>query len=147
MWWKIIGTISTPKSTKLHVLVENENQKHENECKDLSKNHQNGHHFGTFGGHFGILLVFWGFLLQNVAPSYNLILNCKIPINSIKQGIFILPAKFKPYFYTCKWIWFSCILSHISPSLIKQQKIQHNQNISNLEHIWWKGHLLSSYLN
>ena len=75
------------------------------ECTDLSKNHQNGRHFGIFGGHFGILLAFGGiFLLENVALSHNLILKCKIPINSIKKGMFILPAKFEPYFYTraCK---------------------------------------------
>ena len=77
-----------------------------NECADLPKNHQNGHHFGFFGGHIEILPVFWGFffLLENVAPSHNLILKCKIPINSIRQGMFILPAKLKPCFYThaCK---------------------------------------------
>ena len=63
-------------------------------------------------------------LLENVAPSHNLILNCKIPSNSIKQGMFILPAKFKPYFYThaCKWIGFSKILPHISLSLIKMAR-------------------------
>ena len=44
------------------------------------------------------------FLLENIAPSHNLILKCKIPTNSIKQGVFILPAKFKPCFFTraCK---------------------------------------------
>ena len=58
-----------------------------NECADLSKNHFNGRHFGIFGGHFGILPVFWGifFLLENVAPSHNLVLKCKIPLDSIKK--------------------------------------------------------------
>ena len=91
-------------------------------CQKIIKN---GRHFGIFGGHFGILPVFWGiFLLKNVTPSHNLILKCKIPINSIKQGMFILPAKFKPYFYTraCKWMEFFQILPHISLSLIKMAR-------------------------
>ena len=64
------------------------------------------------------------FLLENVAPSLNLILKCKIPLNLIKQGMFILPAKFEPYFHTCecKWIGFSQNLVHISLSLIKIAK-------------------------
>ena len=84
-----------------------------------------GRHFGIFGSHFAILLEFWGiFLLKNATPGHNLILKCKIPINSIKQGMFILPAKFKPYFYTCacKWMEFSQILPYISLSLIKMTR-------------------------
>ena len=40
-----------------------------NKCADLSKNHQNGRHFGIFDGHFGILPVFWWIfiLFENVA--------------------------------------------------------------------------------
>ena len=70
----------------------------------------------------------WFFLLENVAPSHYLILKCKIPLNSIKQGMFILPAKFKPHFYThaCKWIGFSQILPQISLSLIKMARNQRN---------------------
>ena len=76
-----------------------------NECVYLSKNHQNGRHFGIFGAILEFCRYFGGnFLLENVAPSHNLILKCKIPLNSIKQGMFLLPAKFKPYFDThaCK---------------------------------------------
>ena len=118
---KIIRNILTPKSTKLHVSVENKNQNMKNECTDLSKNHQNGRHFGILAAVLKFCRYFGGiFLLENVASSHNLILKCKIPLNSIKQGKFILPAKFKPYFYThaCKWIGFSQSLPHISLSLI-----------------------------
>ena len=108
--------ILTPKSTKVHVLVKKWEPKTYNQ---KTKKYQNGRHFG-------ILPVFWEifFLLENVAPSQNLILKYKIPIISIKQGMFILPAKFKPYFYTraCKLIGFSQILPHVFFFILKYLK-------------------------
>ena len=90
-----------------------------------AQNHQNGRHFGIFGRLiWNSADIVGAFLLVNVASSNNVILKCKIPINSIKQGMFILSAKFKPYFYkrASKWIGFSQILPHISLSLIKMAR-------------------------
>ena len=103
-------------------LVENENQKHEKWVRRFVKKSSKWPPFFEF---LAAILEFcryfrWFLLLENVAPSHNLILKCKIPINSVKQSMFIWPAKFKPYFSTraCKWIGFSQILPHISLSLI-----------------------------
>ena len=89
------------------------------------KKHKNGRHLEFWPPFWNSNDIFGDFFkLENVASSHNLILQCKIPSNSIKQGTFILRAKFKPYFYTraCKWIGFSQILQHISLSLIEMAR-------------------------
>ena len=94
-----------------------------NECADMSKKLSKWPPFWIcwrpFRNSASILGDF--FLLENVAPSQNLILKCKIPIISIKQGMFILPVRFKPYFYTCacKLIGFSQILPHVFFFILK----------------------------
>ena len=103
---KVIRYILTPKSTKLHVVVENENQKHEKwVCKYVKKSSK-WPPFWNFWRPFWNFACILGdfFYLKNVAPSHYFILKCKILINSIKQGNFILPAKFKLYFYTCMYM-------------------------------------------
>ena len=116
------------------------------------QNHQKWPPFWSFWRPFwnsvGILGIF---LLKNVTPSHNLILKCKIPIDSIKQGIFILPAKFKQYFYTraFKWMFFFSNFA-IYITIFDQNGQKSNidgQNISNLVLKLRKCYLFSSYLN
>ena len=121
---KIIRYILTPKSTKLLVVVENGNPKNKKWMRKFVQKSSKWPPFWDFWRPFwNSVGIVWDFFSpENIASSNSLSLKCQIPLTSIKQGIFILPAKFKPYFYTCacKWIGFSQILPHISLSLIRK---------------------------
>ena len=70
-----------------------------NECTDLSKKHQNGRHFEIltaileFCRYFGVSV-----LLENDDSSHNLIVKCRILLNSIKQSMFLCPPNLNHIF-------------------------------------------------
>ena len=79
---KIIRNILTPKSTKLHVVVENENQKYEKMSVQICPMAAILEFLTAileFCRYFGGI-----FLLENVASSNSLILKSQIPFNSNK---------------------------------------------------------------
>ena len=90
------------------------------------------------------------FKLENVASSHNLVLECIIPSNSIKQGMFILPAKFNhisTYMHVNEWDFPKfCPIYHYP--WLKWSEIQHRRSKNIKFGIELKGMLpISSYFN